>query len=941
MADTSLTCVVRHLRTLAARPGADPAPDSELLIRFIEQRDEAAFAALLRRHGAMVLSVCQGVLGQVADAEDAFQATFLLLARRGAAIRRRESVAGWLYRVAYRVALKARVRAATRRRHEALAPGRDGRGEADDLTWRELRHVLYEELDRLPERYRAPLLLHYLEGKTQEETARQLGWAKGTLKGRLERARVILRARLTRRGLAPGAALLATVLCAEPAAAVPAALLGATARAASAAASGGLAALPARLAGLVERGMPAAGARVKVLALLVAASVALAAAGVWAAVSGKPREAAQAPASERPAAKPKRPASPHAPAHGRHGRQITVTGRIRGADGKPVAHAHVALVVEPKRPILRDQDEVLGQAEADSQGRFHLKAALAAPLDFWEVRVVAGAQGHGLAWRRLGADVERADAVLTLPPEQVVHGQLVDVQGQPAVRVKVFLVGVGKGVRGRADGIFLPHPPPHFLLWPGPATTDDQGRFTFHGVNRDSGVLLMVRDERFAPQGLRVGNDVRGRDREIRASLAPAHWLEGRVLAEDTGKPVPYAGLAFGAADSKFRVAFAGVNGRCRADGHGRFRVSLPPGKWYAMTASAPAGRPYLTPRQTFEWPRGAVRHTRDIRLPRGVLVRGKVTEKASGRPVAGAGVQYMPCVGKNLNVRNDVVTGWQAMVLTGPDGMFQIVVEPGAGHLLVSGPTQDFIHREIGFNRLREDRPGGQRYYPDGLVELDLPAKTAPKDVTVVLRRGVTVQGRLLGPKGQPVDEALMFHRLNIAGFDLLWRWPVKLTSGRFAVRGCDPAQTYPVYFLDPEHHWGAVAQISGKQAGAGPVTVKLARCGRATVRFLDAQGKPRKDLRISPTMVITPGANRYDVDARVKGLVVADEELLANLDRRNYWDLRSDAQGRTTYPALIPGVTYRLGILGNNEKYVFKKFKVEAGKTRDLGDIVVPRSR
>jgi hypothetical protein len=299
-----------------------------------------------------------------------------------------------------------------------------------------------------------------------------------------------------------------------------------------------------------------------------------------------------------------------------------------------------------------------------------------------------------------------------------------------------------------------------------------------------------------------------------------------------------------------------------------------------------------------------------------------------------------MPCTGKNLNVRNDVVTGWQAMVLSGPDGMFQIVVLPGAGHLLVSGPTQDFIHREIAFNRLREDRPGGQRYYPDGLVELDLPAKSAPKDVTVVLRRGVTVQGRLVGPDGQPVDDALMFHRLNIAGFDLSWRWPVKLTGGRFAVRGCDPVQTYSVYFLDPEHHWGAVAQISGKQAGAGPVTVRLARCGRASVRFLDAQGKPRKDLRISPTMVITPGANRYDEAAREKGLVVADEELLANLDRRNYWDLRSDAQGCTTYPALIPGVTYRLGIVGNNEKWVFKEFKVEADKTRDLGDIVVPRS-
>ncbi len=205
--------------------------DQVLLQRLNEQRDEAAFGTLLSRHGPMVLDVCRTVLKNEADAEDAFQATFLVLTRKAASIRKTASVGSWLHGVAHRTALKARAKAATREKNEAGAPGRPA-SEPDDLAWREVQQILHAELTGLTERYRAPLAACYLEGKTQDEAAAQLGLAKSTLKERLERGRAQLRARLVRRGVGPAALLVAAAWPAAGSASVPVTLASSTAKAA-------------------------------------------------------------------------------------------------------------------------------------------------------------------------------------------------------------------------------------------------------------------------------------------------------------------------------------------------------------------------------------------------------------------------------------------------------------------------------------------------------------------------------------------------------------------------------------------------------------------------------------------------------------------------------------------------------------------------------------
>jgi RNA polymerase sigma factor (sigma-70 family) len=194
--------------------------DAYLIDRFLnceEFESEDAFTTLAKRHGPMVLGICRHLLKDETDAEDAFQSTFLVLARKAGSIRNRTAVAGWLHEVAYRVARKAHRKEVRRRRSEKQGMVMSPRTiENDDLPetaiWNELRPVLHEEVNRLPEKLRILIVLSYLEGQTNEEVAELQTCPLGTVKGRLSRARALLRERLMRRGMVLPAAFLWTAL---------------------------------------------------------------------------------------------------------------------------------------------------------------------------------------------------------------------------------------------------------------------------------------------------------------------------------------------------------------------------------------------------------------------------------------------------------------------------------------------------------------------------------------------------------------------------------------------------------------------------------------------------------------------------------------------------------------------------------------------------------
>jgi RNA polymerase sigma-70 factor (ECF subfamily) len=210
--------VVRHLRQALEGEGMAGLRDEQLLERFAGHHDEDAFTALVQRHGPLVLGVCRRVLHNVHDAEDAFQAAFLVLARRAGSIRKAGSMAAWMHAVAVRVARQLHADTLRRRHHEHNLPPPEIR--PPNPAAAELHAILDEELRRLPDRCRQAVLLCDLEGLTQDEAAAQLLVPRGTLKRRLEKGRALLRDRLTRRGLALAGGLVAAVAGAEASAAV-------------------------------------------------------------------------------------------------------------------------------------------------------------------------------------------------------------------------------------------------------------------------------------------------------------------------------------------------------------------------------------------------------------------------------------------------------------------------------------------------------------------------------------------------------------------------------------------------------------------------------------------------------------------------------------------------------------------------------------------------
>jgi RNA polymerase sigma factor (sigma-70 family) len=285
-------------RILAGQP-AGGISDRELLRRFTAARDEGAFAALVHRHGPMVLATCRRVLHNAHDAEDAFQAAFLTLARKAPAPGWQDSVAAWLHLIAYRLALKVRADAERRTAAEPPPPARPSSDALAEVSGRELCAILDEELSALPHSYRAPLVLCCLEGLSRDEAAQRLGWSQGSVKGRLERGRELLRRRLERRGVALSAGLAGLALAGGARAALAPGLRAAAVAAAlgrGVGASARVAALAAALRGGTGRGKPVAG----LLLALVAAGAGL---GLFGRRPAPEPERPQQPVEARPAEK--------------------------------------------------------------------------------------------------------------------------------------------------------------------------------------------------------------------------------------------------------------------------------------------------------------------------------------------------------------------------------------------------------------------------------------------------------------------------------------------------------------------------------------------------------------------------------------------------------------------------------------------------------------
>ena len=233
MSRESANQAIRQIRTLHSLGVVGALPDRQLVERFLESEGndrEDAFAALVQRHGPMVLSVCRRMLSGSADQEDAFQAVFFVLARKAGTVKRLEGLKPWLYGVAVRTAKEARRRSARRQKREGGAMDESKAVSTPDPGRDDLLELLDEEIDRLPKRYREAVLLCELEGASRQDAARQLGLPEGTLSSRLARGRTLLRDRLSKRGVALGSGAIAALISEPASACLPDSLADSTVR---------------------------------------------------------------------------------------------------------------------------------------------------------------------------------------------------------------------------------------------------------------------------------------------------------------------------------------------------------------------------------------------------------------------------------------------------------------------------------------------------------------------------------------------------------------------------------------------------------------------------------------------------------------------------------------------------------------------------------------
>jgi len=967
----SNTVVAGQLGTLYSLGAVGSLTDDQLLERFLARNDpeaaEAACCALVERHGAMVLSVCLRVLQDPHDAHDAFQATFLVLVRKASSIRHRESVGGWLFGIARRVAVRARVQAARRRRHlEAMYSERVAFHDGDvvmPVSEPEPDYsALIAEIDHLPEQLRTPVVLHYFEGLSTEATALRLGCPRGTVLSRLSRARKRLRRRLEHRGVSLEALIPATAASSRlfSSATVAATLVHSTVRAAAALALAGAAiesVVPATVAALsrgVVRNLMFA--KVRLASVLVILGIATTAIGLTLAApaKGRPqRDSAKAKAqSQHPQTLPI-VASPKTGAK-QASDSLVIRGRVFDPDGKPAAGAQIVLALPPVTgPGAWPSPERLSSSGED--GRFEApiprKAIERAGADqqtpFPGPVLAALAPGLGPDWVKVDSRNTAAELNFRLRRDDIpIEGRVMGLEGRPLPGLTVsvayiaeFPAGLIKRLRENAGAM---NPP----IWgemrnalivgkDGPIPlvhTNADGRFRLTGVGRDRATLVLIEGESIeqsfamvmtssnpAYTPLLLPADGSGERKlfgpRFDLTVDPGRVIQGVIRDSDTGRPVSGA---------KVRSWAIGTT---TSDTQGRFRIAGQPKRGGNIVEVVTEGQPYIKVDKPIADRPGLEPIDVDVTLKRGVWVEGKVTNRANGRPVK-AVVQYYP-FRDNPHLKEcpdasflDNNVSDEAEFPTDIDGKFRVVALPGGGILTVrtSEPgyltAQPLSPKDAGIVLHAANFEFQMTQY-QALVPIN-PGdgeKTLIPDIVVTPGRTQHVQ--IIGPDGRPVVGTRVFGHLrgSLGG---------EVASGaEFTFVHPKPGTDEPILVVQQDEVAGAFLLIQGDESD--PIRITLQHTGTITGRLVDEEGKPRPAV---PFVVM--------------------QDLKATRFERFSDQPKTGPDGRFRIKGLVPGISYTVEAIKNNTTNYSDRFlghihkshwTVKPGETEDWGDVQVKK--
>jgi RNA polymerase sigma factor (sigma-70 family) len=928
MASIRRGAVLRQIHALYRAGTCSGLTDGQLLERYLAgrgERAELAFAALIERHGPMVLRVCRSVLRDEHDAEDAFQATFLVLARRAGSIRRRGSLGSWLFGVATRVARCARSEAARRRRHERRRAGETLEAIADPIG-DDLEAVIHREVERLPERLRAAVVLCYFEGQTCEQAAGQLDLPVGTIKSRLSGARARLRSQLARSGHAPDAATMAAWPIAGPLL-VPDRLSDATLAAAMAAAAG--------------RAMPGLAAPTSVAFMGIGfASVALALTWIAAATGN-----GSGPSAVPPSTSATQPRGPAPEDQQNPGTAVLVRGRAIDPDDRPVAGASVRI-----GPLPGDRpDEPGRRAVSGPDGRFALAGPVGATGEATESsrRVVATAPGFGPGWADLDGPKE---LTIRLVADTPIEGRIVDAHGRPIAGVKARIHNIWASpeedltpfiadVKGDGRSPWVGPRALKLLTLDATATTDADGRFRLEGIGRErvaaialSGPTIVTEEvyvmTRTSPVVGPVGwerldpaaRSYRGaRFEHAAASCRP---VAGTVRDAATGRPIAGAKVRgkVRPADGRGRHPDTSTTAVATTDDRGRYLLTgLPPGDRYFVSITSTPGIPHLGIMKEIDADTsgdGAVGC--DFGLREGILVRGRTTDRATGHPVA-ASVSYLS-LPDNPPPQGDP-DGVERMAWAGGDGRFEIAVPSGRGVLVARTSGGRYLpavgaDRIEGLDRIRSLVGEPRKVVPDyqAVVEVNPAVGSGPMTRDIALEPVRTATGTVIDPDGKPVAETVA------RGLDanVAWGERVLMTPG-FTVENIDPRRPRRVDFFHVERRLAGSVRIEGDEAS--PVRVRLQPWGVVAGRIVEDRGKPASGLVLTS---FPPRPSEIDAGVLPRRVEVGDD-------------------GRFRVEGLVPGLRYSAYIMGDpglmgfvvGNRSVFRDLRIGPGETRDLGDV------
>ena len=937
------------------RGGTVAADDGQLARRFAVEGDEAAFAILVERHGPMVLAVCRGVLRNPEDARDAFQATFLVLAKKVGSIRAGEALASWLHRVAYRMAIRINAGEARRRGVERRAAVRDGAAPPGGAPGAAPIRELHEEIDRLPEKFRLPIVLCHLEDLTHAQAAEHLGWTVGMVRGRVARARELLRGRLARRGLAPTSPAAASApgrraTCG----AVPASLVLSTVRAARASSLGlGLAAgSPSTAILLSEQGvramswlkLKAAAASVGVLVTLAAGTY-LVARAVAPAGAGGPGRGAATGALDRPD-----PAPPAAPAPA----SLALDGRVLDPDGRPVGGASVrVLYVDSGAP---DPAEARAEAHAttDAGGRYEVqipRAAFGPPGGPPPAppSILASAAGFGpvLVPAR---PAPGGQAVALVRDDVPIEGRVVDLAGEPVAGASVRSTALYRSPGGNLGGWLAaaqargsqgPWAELEGFRFEVAATTGPDGRFRLAGLGRETVAALTIAAPSIATAHLyamtRGGRDVSAEDRT--SGRPPALVYHAARFDHVAGPTRPVVGTVRDAADGRPLpgVRVVGIVPRWDGDADhqdgpaattdvaGRYRLAgLPVAPRYRLFASPPSGQPYPNVAADAEAsPVDPGAATGDISLRRGVLVRGRLTDKETGRPVRGRVLTFSFPDNPMLRDFPRFAGTEPPTALAGADGRFEVAAPPGRG-LIVAGSGDRRYLPGAGAATIRGLVPDPTGASPGTFPTVPRPCSAAnfqayaaidpgPGDVAVTqdlqFDPGRPLRGTVIAPDGRPLAGTTAGRMPG----GPLWETTPR-PSADFEVVGIRPGQPRRIYFFHQARKLAGSILVDGTEAA--PLVVKLEPWGVLSGRIVVDDDRPRSGLILIGNYLPQDPPPDY-------GMFPGDVPV--------------DAEGRFRIEGLVPGLRYegrvadRPRIIGS----IFKDLRLTPGETRDLADV------